>query len=161
MFAEQVGSIQEAIEPTARRFPEMQAGHARSPSAPTAGVEGAPRFAGREILKEAVERRLEYRLETSQNEVPARCRIDHEGKMVWQQILRETVPLDPGESCEAPDSPMGIRMKEGKKVAPKSLVLLLCRVWNLDTLQQSQACGSSVGNRHEVVAEGDEVFVYE
>ena len=59
MVAEELRTIEEAVEPAAGRFAEMQAGHAGATAAATAGIEGTARLTGHEVLEEAVKRRLE------------------------------------------------------------------------------------------------------
>lgn len=159
MLAEKFGSIEEAVEPSARRLTEMQTGHAGATAAAAAGVEGASPLALDEVLKEAMQGGLENRLETAEDEVAPRCRVDDEGQMMWEQIFGESVAFDASRGGETPDGAVGIGVNQLQEISSKVLVLLLGRVRDLDAFQQRESRGATVGDIWERVPPMDEVSV--
>lgn len=83
-----------------------------------------------------MEVRLEHGLEASEDEVSSRCCVDDEGKVVGDEVFRESVSFDSGERRQSADCSMGVRVDELKQVASERLGLLLRWVGDFDVLEQ-------------------------
>jgi hypothetical protein len=86
----------------------VEACHAGATPAAASGVKSAPRFAFDEVGEEAVERRLEHCLQAAEDEVATGRGVDHEAKVVGNEVFGEAIALDTGERGEPADGAMGV-----------------------------------------------------
>src|SRR5436189_6454507 len=108
----------------------MQASNARPAATSTTGIEWASRFRVQEGVKETIEARLKYRLETTEHKIATRRRIDNHGQVVRDQILSQPVPLDASKRSKCPNRSVRIRVDERQQFAPEWLWIVGRSVWH-------------------------------
>jgi hypothetical protein len=80
---------------------------------------------------------LEQRLHPAKNEVAASRGVEHEREVLWHQILRDGIALDPGQARHSAHEPMRHRVHERQNVTASVCAWFFVGVGDLYDLENS------------------------